>query len=182
MKGIVFSEFMEMVEQEFGFDTVNEIVEAANLPSGGVYTAVGRYDHKEMVALVKTLSQQTAQPVANLLQAFGGYLFGTFESKYAHLLAGARDAFDFLERIEEEVHVEVLKLYPDAELPTFRTQRLDADTLQMDYHSDRAMGDLAHGLIAACARHFNESVTIAAEPIQADGKYVRFIITRQADE
>lgn len=182
MKGIVFSEFLEMVEQTFGFETANNIVEAVDLPSGGVYSSVGKYDHKEMVTLVKNLSRETDTPVPDLLQTFGGYLFGTFTSNYAHLIERSKDAFEFLQRIEEEVHVEVLKLYPDAELPTFRTEMLGPDTLQMDYQSDRAMGDLAHGLIAACADHFNESVTITTSEVREDGKYVRFLVSRTSGD
>jgi len=42
MKGIVFGEFMEMVEATFGDETVDMMVEQNNLASGGVYTAVGQ--------------------------------------------------------------------------------------------------------------------------------------------
>ncbi len=56
MKGIVFTEFIEMVESKFGFDMMDDIIESANLPSGGIYTAVGTYDHTEMVQLVIEIS------------------------------------------------------------------------------------------------------------------------------
>ena len=32
MKGIVFTEFLEMVEDQFGLETVDDIIEAADLP------------------------------------------------------------------------------------------------------------------------------------------------------
>lgn len=44
MKGVVFTEFIEMVEGRFGLAMVDRIIEAAQLPSSGVYTAVGTYD------------------------------------------------------------------------------------------------------------------------------------------
>ncbi|MEL7340130.1 MAG: heme NO-binding domain-containing protein, partial [Bacteroidota bacterium] len=55
MKGIVFTEFLEMVEDTFGFETADNIVSQAELPSGGVYTAVGTYPALEMVSLVGKL-------------------------------------------------------------------------------------------------------------------------------
>jgi len=41
MKGIVFTEFLEMVENKFSPELADRIIEGAEVPSGGVYTAVG---------------------------------------------------------------------------------------------------------------------------------------------
>ena len=178
MKGIVFTEFLEMVESKFGIEMVNGLLDSSELASGGVYSAVGTYDHKEMVSLVVELGKRSGMPLPDLLKAFGRYLFGTFKTSYASMFESAGDGFEFLESIDQEIHVEVLKLYPDAELPSFKTERKDDNVLQMDYHSDRAMGALAHGLIEACGEHYNEGFDIVMQPQTEDGKYVRFLITR----
>lgn len=52
MKGIVFSEFMDLVEESFGLEMIDELIEQSDLPSGGSYTAVGTYPHGEMLTLV----------------------------------------------------------------------------------------------------------------------------------
>jgi len=44
MKGIIFTEFLEMVEDRFSPEIADRIIEAADLPSGGAYTAIGTYD------------------------------------------------------------------------------------------------------------------------------------------
>ena len=178
MKGIVFTEFLEMVETEFGMDMVNDLLESTQLESGGVYSAVGTYHHKEMVSLVVELSNRSGMGLPDLLKAFGKYLFNTFKTAYAPMFESSTDGFDFLQRIDQEIHVEVLKLYPDAELPSFRTECLSDKVLQMDYRSDRAMGALAYGLIEACGEHYNEGFDIVMEPQTEDGKYVRFLITK----
>lgn len=178
MKGIVFTEFLEMVESKFGIEMVNGLLDSSELASGGVYSAVGTYDHKEMVSLVVELGKRSGMPLPDLLKAFGRYLFGTFKTSYASMFESAGDGFEFLESIDQEIHVEVLKLYPDAELPSFKTERKEDNVLQMDYHSDRAMGALAHGLIEACGEHYNEGFDIVMQPQTEDGKYVRFLITR----
>jgi hypothetical protein len=36
MKGIVFAEFLELVEEKFGLEVVDRILQASTLPSGGV--------------------------------------------------------------------------------------------------------------------------------------------------
>ena len=52
MKGIVFTEFLEMVETKFGLETVDNIIENSDLKSEGIYTSVGTYDFNEMVTPV----------------------------------------------------------------------------------------------------------------------------------
>ena len=59
MKGIVFTEFLELVEEKFGIEMVDEIITASNLESGGAYTAVGTYKFVEMINLLTALSART---------------------------------------------------------------------------------------------------------------------------
>lgn len=44
MKGIVFAEFSEMVENRFSPELHDEIIVECDLASGRVYTSVGNYD------------------------------------------------------------------------------------------------------------------------------------------
>jgi len=59
MKGIVFTEFLEMVEAKFSPEMTDRIITESKVPSGGAYSAVGTYDHEEIVALVQALSRAT---------------------------------------------------------------------------------------------------------------------------
>lgn len=56
MKGMVCTEFIEMAEEKFGFDAVESMLAGSNLTDGGAYTAVGTYDHGEMIQMVVRLS------------------------------------------------------------------------------------------------------------------------------
>ncbi len=180
MKGIVFCEFVEMMEQEFSADMADEIISGAALESGGAYTTVGTYDHHEMLALVTRLSEKTGTPVPDLVEAFGRYLFGRFVELYPSFFEGVDGAFSFLDRIEEHVHVEVRKLYPDAELPTFETSRTDDNTMVMVYRSTRPFADLARGLIEGCVAHYGEAVDVQMEDLSDEGRtHVRFTLKRQ---
>ena len=180
MKGIVFCEFVEMMEQEFSPEMADEIISGTPLDSGGAYTAVGTYDHHEMLALVRQLSAKTGTPVPDLIEAFGCYLFNRFVVLYPSFFEGVDGAFSFLDRIEGHVHVEVLKLYPDAELPTFETSRPDDNTMIMDYRSRRPFADLAHGLIQGCIAHYQEPVDVHRVDISDEGNtHVRFTLKRR---
>ena len=159
MKGMVFTEFLEMVEAKFSADMVDDIIADSDLPHGGAYTAVGTYDHGELVKMVSALSQRTEIPAPALVQVFGEHLFGRFHVLYPGFFAGISSALDFLEGIETVIHTEVRKLYPDAQLPQFDCTR-SADGLQMRYSSPRHFGDLAEGLIKGAVAHFGGGVEV----------------------
>ena len=159
MKGMVFTEFLEMVESKFSADMVDDIIEDSNLPSGGAYTAVGTYDHGELVLMVGALAQRSGLPVPALVHAFGLHLFGRFHALYPGFFTGVPTGLDFLEGIETVIHTEVRKLYPDAQLPQFDCVRTDSG-LDMVYLSPRHFGDLAAGLIAGALLHFGDPVSV----------------------
>lgn len=177
MKGVVFTELLKMVEESHGFDMVDTIIEKSDLPSGGAYTAVGTYDHTEAVSLVVNLSKETDVAVPELLKAFGEYLFNTLATSYPQFIERADNALDFLEQVEDYIHVEVRKLYPDAELPTFSCSRPHSpDELHMTYESGRHLEDLCEGLIRGSLKKFNSNATIKREALE-NGKEL-FVITQ----
>ena len=126
MKGMVFTEFLEMVETKFSADMVDDIIDDANPVSGGAYTAVGTYHHQELVDMVVALSKRTEIPVPTLVKVFGEHVFGVFARSFPQFFEGVPDALTFLSGIEDIIHVEVLKLYPDAQLPKFDCARIVA--------------------------------------------------------
>jgi len=180
MKGIVFTMFIEMVEEQFSIDTAEEMIEGCDLPSGGAYTSVGTYDHREMVTLVVQLSKITDQPVPDLLRAYGHFLFGKFAQLFPVFFDGITSSLTFAGRIEDVIHVEVLKLYPDAQLPRFETVSKTPDELKLIYRSDRHLGDLAEGLLQSCIVYFGEerSVSLTRENLEEPTGAVCFTMTR----
>lgn len=180
MKGIVFTEFLEMVEDKFSPDIADQVIDDCELPSGGVYTAVGTYDHAEMVSMVTELSRLTVTPVPELLKTFGHHLFSRFAVLYPEFFGATDSAIDFLAGIEDVIHAEVRKLYPDAELPRFDIEQHAPDDLTMIYHSNRHFGDLAEGLIRGCIDHFGAQLDVAREDHKGADDGVHFRLTAQA--
>ena len=178
MKGMIFTEFMELVEAAWSFDLADAIVARSQVPSGGAYTAVGTYPHEEIIALVSALSEETGIPVADLLRSFGKHLFGRFAQVYPRFFVGIGGSFQFLSGIEDIIHAEVRKLYPDAELPTFEVES-DADSMALTYYSEHPFADLAQGLLEGCIAHFGESVAVNREAVtDIPGAQARFLLTR----
>jgi hypothetical protein len=178
MKGMVFTEFLEMVEAAHSYDVVDRIIEEARLPSGGAYTAVGTYDHAEMWSLVSQLSRATGTAVPDLMQTFGRHLAQRFASTHPAFFK-APGLFDFLASVDSLIHAEVRKLYPDAELPHFEVLERTPQRMQLVYRSPRHFGDLAEGLMQGVASHYGEPVRITREPVsEAPGSHIRFTLER----
>ena len=182
MKGIVFTEFLEMVSQRHGDDLVDDLIEDAQLPHGGAYTSVGTYPHAEMVALVTSMSKRTGLSLNQLLEAFGHHLFSRFYVHFPHFMDSTPDALEFLMGIETIVHTEVRKLYPDAQLPSFETHRIAPHQIEMKYQSAHDFSSLAFGLIKGCAQHYGHELEIdMSSPRQLGGAVaVDFLVTRRA--
>ncbi|KAB7727084.1 hypothetical protein F5984_22880 [Rudanella paleaurantiibacter] len=179
MKGLVFTEFLEMVEERFGYGVVDQLLTKSDLPSRGIYTAVGTYNHCEMLTLVEQLSSYTHQTVAELLRAYGQYMFKIFTRSYRQLLDRSDSAFSLFHLIQEYHSVEVRKLYPDAELPHFFVEQPAPDHLTMHYTSERKLADFAHGLIEGCLEHFGEQATVTKTNLTDDGSQVLFDIVKR---
>ncbi|MGK0176509.1 MAG: hypothetical protein ACJAT5_000453 [Lentimonas sp.] len=179
MKGMVFTNFLEMVEEKFSMDVVDTIIEESKVASGGAYTTVGTYPHTEMVALLQSLEKAVSIPISDLLKVYGKHLFGKLAGGYPMLLTDCNNSRDLLLKLDGVIHVEVKKLYPEAELPRFISTELPDGRLQMHYLSDRHMEDLAEGLLHGCFEHFDETVKLEQIP-QEDGTVI-FIISYQAN-
>jgi hypothetical protein len=177
VKGVVFVEFLEFVEDRFSLEVVDRIITNSALASGGAYTSVGVYDHGEMLRLVRSLSDTAGTAAGELLRVFGQHLFTRFVAKFPGLFADVRSCTEFLATIEGHIHVEVRKLYPDAELPSFAYEEASEDELIMIYESPRCLGDFAMGLINGAIEHFDKPMSVTMTPLNDSGSRVRFSVT-----
>ncbi len=168
-----------MIEDKFGYELVDQLLQESDLPSGGIYTAIGTYDHAEMFTLVTKLSQQTQIPVPDLLRSYGQYMFVAFTRSYRPFVERADSAFSLLSSVQHYIHVEVRKLYPDAELPHFTIDQPAENHLRMHYISERKLSDFAHGLIEGCLANYGEKATITKTNLVDDGSQVLFDIVKE---
>lgn len=174
---MVFTEFIEFAEQQFGLETVDQMLEASS--SGGAYTSVGTYDHQELVAMLIKLSQLTQTEIKDLLMAYGKHLFSYLVHSYPAVLGDSSTAFDLLSHIDDQIHVEVRKLYPDSELPEFSHEFISDSHMRLTYRSERGLADLAEGLLQGCFEHYNESVEVQKKDLSnGDSTVVQFDLTK----
>ena len=128
-----------------------------------------------MFALIGALSSRTGLSATDLLHAFGEHLFKVFYTNYSVFFKNVKHPFDLLEQIDGHIHVEVKKLYPDAELPSFETERIEGG-MKMTYRSERKLSDPAVGLITAAASHYKTPMTVETKNVLEDGSLVEIFI------
>lgn len=181
MKGIIFQEFILMVEALFSEEAADAMMTSSTLQTGGAYTCVGTYDPGEIIEMVGYLSVATGVAVPALLRTFGQYLFNSLTARYPQHLKNVTSTYALLSVLDNKIHVDVKKLYPDAELPIFEPSPGEAGVLTLVYRSRRPFADLAEGMIAGAIAHFNESISVTRCDLPcADGAHTRFTLTRSS--
>lgn len=160
MKGMLFTELIDFIERHSDIATAEQIIDEANLETSGAFTAVGNYPHQEMLQLVGSASSVLQSPSRDLMRQFGKELFSRlYESHPEFFEENVNNAPLFLERIQEHIHDEVTKLYPDSNPPSVLVSR-DDGFLRVTYESHRPFALVALGLIEGCYEYFGKPVQV----------------------
>jgi hypothetical protein len=158
VKGIVFNIVEDVVDETLPDQSWDDAVEAAGVR--GAYTSLGSYPDQDLVAIVGALSESTGLDVADVLRHAGRHGFAQLAMRHPDLLDGVGSLTELLEHLDDVIHPEVHKLYPDAQTPRFRVDADSGDGLLLHYESSRQLCMLAEGLVAGAADHFGVSVDI----------------------
>lgn len=179
MLGIIFTNLIEMVETTVSYEMADEILEEANLSSDGIFTSVGHYPLEDVVEIVTLLSQKTNIPPNDLIFEFGKYLFVKLLEGHKHIVRPDADLFDLLAELDSNIHVEVLKLYPNATLPTFTVLERQNEMIDMVYQSPRQLETLASGLIQGGAEYFKIEVDVDMKVIDTSPYKVQLTVKKK---
>ena len=120
MKGIVFTEFLDLVEDKFGLEMVDKIIEQSELQSGGAYTSVGTYDFSEMLQLLKNLSSYTGISIDDLLLVYAEHFFSVLEENYPSFFKMYTDLTTLVYILESKYLIcclHFVKYYPSSWYP-----------------------------------------------------------------
>ena len=158
MKGIIFNLLEQVVTDAHGSDTWDELLVASGLD--GVYTSLGNYDDDELIALVGAASQKLGTPPDDLVRWFGSSAIELLAVQHPDFFEGHQSTQPFLETLNDIIHAEVRKLYPDALVPNFDFVTTGDGDFALGYQSPRQLCALAEGFVEGAARYFGEAVSI----------------------
>jgi hypothetical protein len=167
MKGVVFNLLEEMVEQEFGLEVWEALLDATG--QDGVFVSTETYSDEQLVSLVVAAHEKSGIPVNDLIRAFGKFMFPRFHQQNPGFFKPGMTLKEFLLSVDQVIHVEVRKLHPDAGLPQFQYESETDAELTMIYSSPRKMCMLAEGLVCGAAEHFQTEYSLDHSECMHDG-------------
>ena len=176
MKGFIFTNFIEFVETNHGLEMVDEMITNCNLPSQGIYSSFSSYEFDELVSLLTFVSQKTKVNPEILLEKFGVFVFPYLIGKHSYIIENFDNPIDLIGGIENHIHIEVKKLYNDADLPTFRVVEKTTKKLTIIYNSSKGLTFFAIGLMKETLNHFNVNGSITIDKSFDATMGVKFII------
>ncbi|MEM7140827.1 MAG: heme NO-binding domain-containing protein [Actinomycetota bacterium] len=157
MKGVIFNVVEEVVTELYDEDTWDALLESAGVD--GAYAALGNYPDEELIGIVVAGVEATGIEADTLVRVIGQHALKGLIERMPDSVEGAEDTFTFLRRVNDIIHPEVLKLYPQATPPAF-TFHDHAEGMVVHYRSGRNLPALAAGLIEGCADVFDQDVAV----------------------
>jgi hypothetical protein len=117
MKGIVFNLLAELVQQQYGEDIWDDLLEKAQIE--GSFTSLGSYPYEDLRRLVSAASSKLGMPKDEVLRWFGRNAIPLLAARYPKFFEPHASTRPFLLTLNEIIHPEVRKIYPGAHVPEF---------------------------------------------------------------
>lgn len=167
MKGVIFNLLESVVTDAHGEQAWEALLDDAGLE--GTYTAVGSYPDADLFALVAAGARRFETSEPELVRWFGRSAIPLLAERYPAFFEAHHSVRTFLPTLNDVIHAEVRKLYPEAEVPTFEFVAGSGDSVRMAYRSPRRLCALAEGFIEGAGDHFGEVVTVRQSECMLEG-------------
>lgn len=167
MKGIILNLVEDAVVSEYGEPAWDDLLDTAGLD--GAYTSLGNYPDDHLGRLVAAGAKTLGLPVRQLSVGIGERAVRGLAERYPHHFAAHRSLRPFLLSLDEVIHAEVRKLYPEASPPAFWFSDVDRGVLDVHYRSTRRQCALAEGMIRGAGAWFGQSVEITHTSCMLEG-------------
>lgn len=156
MKGLIFNLLEDAVSDEYGADTWDEFLLSAGVE--GSYTSLGSYPDEQFNLLLRSTAVHLGKSSEDVLRWFGISAIPRLADRYPVFFEPHANTRSFLLTLNDIIHAEVRKLYPDAMVPSFRFDTSVPDCLLMTYSSKRQLCSLAEGFVLGAAGYYQESI------------------------
>ena len=169
MKGMIFNSLAELVETQYGIETLNKVISSIDSVVDGAYVGTESYPASEATDFVAALSEFTGSTPSALLDAFGQKLFGDLYALYPELVDQHTALFPFLDSVGSHIHEQMKIIYVDAEVPSLTSGHHQPREMTFYYDSPRQLCLLAEGLVRGAAHHFGSEIEIEQPTCMHEG-------------
>ena len=159
MKGAIFIALNEMIVEQKGLHTWLRIIDQAKVE--GVYTSTDNYADEQLFTLVSVICDELHLEQQTVLRLFGEYLFHYLHKSHPIFADSNVNFFDFIQSIDNVIHVEVHKLDEHAQTPSITVEQVNDHEALLEYYSPRKLCHLAEGLLLGAAKHYGIAISIS---------------------
>jgi predicted hydrocarbon binding protein len=156
MKGLVFNIFEEFIEENFGDDTWDLILDESG-EEEDVFVGPKTYPDSIFMNLVQTAVKLKELKLEDAVRMFGKFSYSRLKGKLPDIMEDYSSPEEILFALDGIIHVEVRKLLEDANPPSFDVKREGKDII-MEYQSDRKLCFFVEGLLEGLALSFQKKV------------------------
>jgi len=154
MKGIIFNLLEGFVVENYGDQTYDKLIGSCSLKTKGEFVGPGSYPDEDLLEIVTQAAKMKDVAPGALIEAFGKFCFPKLAERFPQFVKPYSNPKDFLKTIHSVIHVEVKKLYKDAETPEFSYMEPSPTELIMVYKSKRKFCALVDGLLNGVSEYF----------------------------
>ena len=158
MKGVVFNLLEDLVRREFGDMEWSRVLQDAEVDH--TFASEGTYPDAVLRRLIAEVGKRAQKSPGEALQWFGRHSMPLLHSMYPGFFASQTSARSFILTLNDIIHPEVRRLFPDADVPWFDFDNSSPNELIVGYQSPRKLCLLAHGFIEGAADHYGETVDV----------------------
>jgi hypothetical protein len=169
VKGIILNLLQSVVETEHGEQLWDDVLVETGVD--GAFTSLGNYPDADVIALVDALAGRMGQTRELALQWFGRRAMPLLAARYPAFFA-PDSAVDFVLSLDQIIHAEVVKLYPDAAPPALRFRDVADDRVTVEYRSARGLPDLAVGFLRGTADAYHRTLVVERTDLDDAGTHV----------
>jgi hypothetical protein len=174
MKGIVFNILEDFIDENFGDNTFDTLVELVLPELDEPFVGPGTYSDEQLMAIVGKAIEVKKLELDPTLRAFGAFMFTKLASKYPGFVDPHDNPKDFIKTIHDIIHVEVRKLFPEAITPVFIYSNETENSLTLKYVSKRNLFALAEGLMDGSGAYYNKPFKIKRTEENREDNYCVF--------
>lgn len=154
MKGVIFNIAEKFVETKYGNDALEALYNEANFSTKDPFIGPLTYPDADMLEMVRAGCKLLKLTPDELLYNLGVFAFSGLAERHPVFLKDIDHPKEFLKTVENVIHIEVKKLYEDADLPTFQYEEPHPNELIITYFSKRKLYSFMSGLIEGVAQHY----------------------------
>lgn len=158
MKGIVFNLLEQFITEKMGGEKYEEILAGCPLKTREPFVGPGSYPDEDLMALVNMTVEKMGVELPEALRAFGRFCVPKLAERFPIFMSPHNHPKPFLKTVGSVIHVEIKKLYPDAEPPSLTYDDPAPGQLIIRYKSKRRLCRFMEGLIDGVADYYDSPI------------------------